>query len=154
MVVCKSYTSDFMQDKHFILSSNFAFPTTWNVAFVRDFCLLFCDYATNSTCFQGRAHECIKQCYYLLCFRRLISVTRKHWKMFLLQQGKAYWLVVIVSLLHMNTFLMCKGTSIIITCSLLWRLLAFQIRCCCSLCWTKSCGWKCAKAIALLWQQR
>ena len=49
-----------------------------------------------------------------------------------------------------NSFLFCKFLSSMF---FIVRQFALQIWCCRPLCWTQSCGWKCAEAIAILWQQ-
>ena len=49
-----------------------------------------------------------------------------------------------------NSFLFCKFVSSMF---FIVRQFALQIWCCRTLRWTKSCGWKCAEAIAILWQQ-
>jgi len=49
-----------------------------------------------------------------------------------------------------NSFLFCKFLSSMF---FIVRQFALQIWCCRPLRWAKSCGWKCAEAIAILWQQ-
>lgn len=61
---------------------------------------------------------------------------------------------IVLTLFHlhiiMNSSSFCKFVPIIF---FIVRQFVIQIWCCCPLRWTESCGWKCAEAIALLWQQ-